>query len=204
MNNIELQNLKKQYADNIKNGLDSVTAVNWGSRASQEARFKIFLDIYRQYPPTSTILDVGCGLGGLYKFFIDHKLNPNYTGMDICPEMITALKNTYPQVTGFTCNLLENHIQNKSWDIVVSSGIFNQVGSDDDNYTRKMIKAMWQLCNKSVAWNMLSTNADPSGIATTTRLSDPNKWVKFAKSLSKHVELRHDYLKHDFTIIIRR
>lgn len=202
MNSAELQAIRNHYRSNLERGLDPVAAVDWGSAASQEARFAVLAEIY-EHDTSQSILDIGCGLGGFYRYLQNRGHRPHYSGLDICPEMIHALCANHPEVAGITHNIIAAPLAG-SWDLVVSSGIFNRIGSDDEHYTRAMIEAMWQLSTKSVAWNMLSTRAEPGGIAPTTRLNNPEQWLAFARQLDPAAQLRHDYLGHDFTIILRK
>jgi SAM-dependent methyltransferase len=202
MNNAELQATAEHYKKNLTQNLDDVTTVDWGSRASQEARFEVFAELYERYRPRS-ILDVGCGLGGFYQFLTARGHRPIYTGLDICEDMIAAMKSRYPEVEGITHNLLEEPLHG-SWDFILCSGIFNRKGSADNSYTQAILHRLWECTENILAWNMLSTRADPRGIAPTTRLSNPETWHKFATTLGGETEMRHDYLPHDFTLFVRK
>ena len=45
-----------------------------------------------------SLLDVGCGVGGFYGFLKERDVRVDYTGIDICEDMIRAAKQDYPAV----------------------------------------------------------------------------------------------------------
>lgn len=54
------------YTRSVQAHGNSLQAVGWGSTESQETRFRVLTEIGLH--PTSSILDVGCGMGGLYGY----------------------------------------------------------------------------------------------------------------------------------------
>ena len=64
----------------------SYKSLNWGSKESQNLRFKVLSsigDFNRK-----KILDFGCGIGDYYSWLIENNFNVNYTGIDISSKMV--------------------------------------------------------------------------------------------------------------------
>ena len=97
--------------------------LGWGSRDSQESRFRVLSEIGDLN--RKTVLDVGCGLGDLYEFLVRKKnLNlKRYAGIDINPLMIKKAKENFTQAEFQIMDLLKNPIQGR-FDYVLASGLF--------------------------------------------------------------------------------
>lgn len=78
--------LVEKYGINVK-------SLDWGSRESQELRFKILSQLTDLN--AKSILDVGCGLGDLYGWLEKNNIKTNYKGIDITPKMIEKAKERF-------------------------------------------------------------------------------------------------------------
>ena len=82
------------YNSRLDSGLPDHKVVGWGSKESQDLRFKILSDISSL--DSSSILDVGCGLGDLVLFLNNNNHNVyRYHGIDISENLIDEAKNRY-------------------------------------------------------------------------------------------------------------
>ena len=71
MNNINKINILKLYNKRFKDKLlPNYRKLGWGSKKSQDLRFKILID--RWNLENKSILDIGCGFGDFY-FFLKKK-----------------------------------------------------------------------------------------------------------------------------------
>ena len=70
-------------------------------------------------------------------------------------------------------------------------------------YLKGTIQRMYQLANKGVGFNLLSSFA-PENHKQTDILQyfDPSEIISFCMSITSQVTLRHDYLPNDFTIMM--
>lgn len=154
----------------------------------------------------NSIFDIGCGFGDLYYFLkrtIDYK--GNYTGIDIVNEFIQICNERYPRerhpnIDFRVLDILKDSI-NKKWDFVVLSGTLNHIiNSNHWEYVKKMIKKMFNLCNKGISVDFVSSYGDDRH--SKLFRADPNKVFTFAKTLSKRVCLRHDYMPYEFAVYL--
>ena len=169
---------------------DGVRSLGWSSSESQQARFRILLEI-KGYSNGDSVLDVGCGFGDM------SQLVDNYTGIDLRQSVLEQAKTKYPDVRLFCFGMRAVH---SSFDWVFASGIFcfckgweKQVRSD--------IREMLRIAGKGVAFNILSRRSKgirKPGIKYATV-------CEIVSVLGKDVKrfvVRHDYLDNDFTVYI--
>jgi len=185
------------FTDLLREYLAGPEALNWGSRHSQELRFRILAEM--GISQGSTLLDVGCGLGDFYAWQKNQGLELKYFGVDITPAMVVAAKKRFDDAHFQVADLLENDAG--SFDYVIASGIFYFRENDPQGYLEHTVERLFKKCRIGLAFNSLS-NWSPRQDAGEF-YADPLRTVDFCRSLSPFVTLRHDYHPGDFTIYIR-
>lgn len=176
---------------------DSHKSVNWGSETSQNLRFSQLLSFGPK--KGESILDLGCGVGHLYKYTKTNHPGILYSGIDLVEEMIKQAQKSYPEGNFEHCDITQK-FRNQEFDITVASGIF-YLGCDYERMFRQ-IKSMWLATRRVIAFNSLSSWAEAKEAGEF--YADPLKVLEFCKTLSPRVVLLHQYLPHDFTIQVFR
>lgn len=168
-------------------------ALGW-FKGRQPLRFKVLSEIGDLNK--CSILDVGCGFGDLYGFLIKRNLNIEYTGVDINPDLTKVAKEIYPDAH-FEVKDIEQENINDNFDWVFASGLF-EFKVHDDEYVQKMLKRMFEICNKGIAADFLSNYVDFKN--ENAYYASPEEIFSFCKTLSKRVTLRHDYMPFEFCV----
>jgi SAM-dependent methyltransferase len=189
MTNDYIKKITKYYSDSL-NASESYKKVKWGSKASQQLRFKILTEISLSIF-NSRVLDYGCGTGELCAFLELFSFSGEYSGYDLLLPMIEEAKKKHPSYY-FSDNLPQSDIE-----FVVASGIFT-LSSPQEMYTE--IRKMFELSSKGVAFNSLSSWA--SKIEKGEFYANPIQTIAFCRTLTPKVVLRHDYMVHDFTVYL--
>ncbi len=188
--------LLEHYTPKLNKYGDSHLSVDWGSKATQDLRFKILLEPFSGKTETRSILDVGCGLGHLYTYIRDNKLAFDYHGIDAIEAMVSEARKRHPEnEAAFEVSQLTEK-QTEKYDIVVASGIF-YVGCDEKRMFNE-IKTMFELANHGIAFNSLSSWASKKEEGEF--YADPVKVLDYCHTLSPRCIIRHDYMTHDFTV----
>ncbi|AFM05851.1 methyltransferase family protein [Bernardetia litoralis DSM 6794] len=185
------------YSDLIKKHDLDVKSLNWGSKQSQEMRFELFSQLDNLNK--KSILDIGCGLGDFYDWLEKNNLKTNYKGIDITPKMIEKAKERFPNANFEVKNVLERN-ENQKYDYVVASGIFYLVEQKPFEFMKKMIQKMFEMAEKGIAFNSLSSWADQKH--ENEFYANPSEVVDFCRTLSRKVVLKHHYHPADFTIYL--
>ncbi|MGE5535144.1 MAG: class I SAM-dependent methyltransferase [Acidobacteriota bacterium] len=167
---------------------------DYGDFSSQRLRFSILTQA-TDYSRKS-VLDVGSGFGDFADYLKSHFSDVRYSGVDISREMVRMARERHPGLNIRHVNILDEDPGH--FDIVVAVGIFYLLGSNARTLMRKIITRMFELANETVAFSTLSARApvrEPGEF-----FADPADTFNFCQSLCERVVLRHDYLRHDFTI----
>jgi len=168
----------------------SPKALQWANEHSQRSRFSILADVAT---PLTSVLDVGCGLADLYQFLKAKGFDGRYLGVDIVPEFVLHSQKTLHHDKKASARLIRNCEQlPKGYDYVVASGIFNNKRNQNAAFMREMLKAMYDVAGKGIAFNAMSrfvTYRDENLYYT-----DPLQIFRFCKNvLGGHPVLRHEY-----------
>lgn len=152
----ELQKMIEVYKQAFKIHGPTPQALAWRNELSQQVRFQTLLEIVDK-PETfngKTILDVGCGLGDLYKYFKAKKITVTYTGIDIVDDFINYAQKPYPEAKFILGDYQE--VKLGKFDYIFASGIFNFQLADNVAFLTKTVKKMFQNSRHGVAFNFLT------------------------------------------------
>ena len=189
-------------------------ALYWTSREIQEIRFQKLIEILQRRPITDcdawSLLDVGCGFADLMHYLKKHNLSPDYTGIDISPDMVLGATAQTPGLKVFEGELSDFDFTEGQFDYVMLSGALNEVvetiveGTADQQgqYAKSVISKMYQFCQKGVAFNLLDKrNADMESKIYLQSFY-PEEIIEFCQTFATKVYLVDGYLDNDFTIYL--
>ncbi len=202
MNNNSTDRIQKVvtlYSERFKSGKLDHKTVGWGSKESQFLRFEVLcrdLELDGKH-----ILDIGCGLGDFIPF-LEQKTRGNfrYTGIDIVPDFISQAHQIHNQGNiSFILGDIATENLPKA-DIVILSGALSLRVDDNEALMQQVLKNMFVATKEAVALNFLSTYVDYQ--QDKNYHFNPETTFSFAKTLSRYVNLFHDYPLYEFTIQI--
>ena len=149
----------------------------------------------------TSILDVGCGVGGLYDYLNEQGVDCDYSGFDISEDMIRYAKNKHQEVSDrFILHDILHQTTEKKFDYVISNGPMNikLANGVNDSMVCALVEQMLALSRIGIALSMTSalTEKPNSG----TYYFDPITILAKVLIFCKNTRLDHTYLPHDFTI----
>lgn len=168
---------------------DGPKVVGWGSKESQELRFKILCEIGNL--KDKTILDYGCGLGDLYQFLKKYQIR-EYVGYDINDKMVEKAIEKYPD------GIFRSFLIAMVYDYVLVSGTFNLQVKNWQRETYKTLEEIWGICRWGMAVNFLSSFGKYKD--KKCYYADPIEILKFISTLTTKFVIRQDYKENDFCI----
>ncbi len=164
---------------------------DWVSDEGQAARFQAISKVF-EGDMAPQVLDVGCGTGDYYFWLKENGYDADYLGIDTDKSRLTkGFERGIPYGTlgGYDFWKLE-----LKRDYLVASGTFAYQKAD----ARDILAQMWNLSHKGFAVTFLS---EPRGELAHYSMGDLSHLVK---AYDYESVLIHDYLPHDFTIIVRK
>ena len=173
-------------------------AVGWNDERSQALRFAALCGVGEL--EGNSVLDVGCGFGDLYNYLADHYEHIDYTGIDINPRYIERARKLHPDAK-FEIGDFEEYVGGP-FDYVCASGAFTVKIPDYKEVYFKQIEKMFKLARKGIAFTMLDERQHPNDEAYAAYSVEEVR--NFCLSLTDDVIVYHDYLPHDFTVIMKR
>lgn len=183
------------YDTSIKKYGTSARGVQWNSRYTQEARFKIMAKILEKELASSRLVDAGCGFGDFYTFLRYNMLSvQEYVGIDINENMVSIAKKKTKQ------NILHKNILTDSLptaDYYIASGSLNILSRFE---TAQFIQRCFEHSKKGFIFNLLKGN-DKSGTYNYFWPSDIREMVL---KLNCTFQVIDGYLNDDFTVILKK
>jgi SAM-dependent methyltransferase len=185
---------------------DSAKGVDWKSREAQELLFRVIRGM--GINDNCSVLDVGCGLAHFYDSLLEKGFAGRYTGIDLSARMIEQARVRHPELDLRIADILRDPVvkREEGYDFVTACGVFSlkidASIAQFEQFTEAMIEKMYELCRVGTIVNMLTKYVD----FAEDRLyyADPAHYLRFAKTLTRFVNLKHDYPAYFFTLALYR
>lgn len=173
--------------------------VDWNAEEDVRVRYAKMLDVMRKdfLPPggAPSLLDVGCGWGGLYAYAKENGADVEYTGIELVQPMVDYAQQSFLEGK-FICGDIFKTSFEHQFDFVVSSGILTLKVSatipEMERFTKHLIHRMYSLCRHGIAFNMMSTRVNY--MAPHLYYQNPAEMLSYCLSeVSPRVRLDHGY-----------
>ncbi len=199
-----MDKIKQYYETNNKEGYPDYYILGWESEEAQRLRFKqlvgdIDLDGRK-------ILDVGCGTGNLLEYISSEYKKYEYTGVDVLPHMIE--RASQKKLNGkFICMdvFKDNPYENKSFDVIFSSGIFNLNLGNNQEFLLDAVELFLNLAAETVSFNLLWDKSEDKD--NKYFYFSPEKVEEIFRNKYRagwQVSTQKGYLHNDFTVHIKK
>ena len=193
--------IKNYYDELVEKYQYNTKSLDYGKANSQKKKFSQFK---RFFPINNlSILDIGCGFGDFYRYSKENNLDIQYQGFEINQSIINLAKRIDPSVNIINYNIINDPIdQEPTHDICIANGIFYLLGTDSRNIMIEIVKKMFTRSKKAVIFNSLSSWS--SFKEPNEFYADPLDTISWCREISPYIIFNHDYMKHDFTICLKR
>lgn len=201
MNSEEKEKAIQRYAERLRRLGPSTEALGWRNREQQQLRFDVLTSLTGVRSGES-VLDLGCGFGDLYDHFVARGLEVRYTGCDLSADVLAVARERHPGLSFEARDVIASPYRSHSFDHVFISGIFNHVLIDNVGFMQRALTAAFEACTTSVCANMTTDQVDYRD--KHLYYFNAENVLRFCRSLSRHVALRHDYPLYEFTVCVYR
>lgn len=201
--------LRDHYEATFRKHGATSAGVDWGvDQAKLELRYRKMLDLVAPARAGRvSLLDVGCGYGGLFPFATAQGIDLDYTGIDVAGSMIAWARDHHASGSArfLVGDVLELDPQTESFDYVVCNGILTQKldtpGGAMDEFAQHLIRHMFALCRRGIAFNIMTTKVN--FFANNLYYRNPSEMLAWTLSeLSPHVRLDHGYPLYEYTTYV--
>jgi SAM-dependent methyltransferase len=186
-----------RYTSRHKRLGPTVEALGSGTNEHQVIRYKVLSGVGNM--GGSRVLDVGCGYGGFYDYNRHMDEPMIYTGIDLVPALLEEAARRHPEGEFKVMDIVDVP---DTWemDYVVSSQAFNNKLTFSDNWEvmKEVLAKCYKIASKGVAIDMISSYVDFR--EEHLYYFEPCKVFEFCKTLTKRVQLRHDYQLFEFCV----
>ena len=153
-----------------------------------------------------SLLDVGCGYGGLLDHAERKGISMDYTGIDIVPAMIDHGRKHHPQASLATASVFEFD-PGRSFDYVVCNGALTEKLDVSimvfDEFVRRAVRRMFELSRRGIAFNLMTTHVNFT--APNLFYKNPLEMIGFCTTeLSRKFKIDHAYPHYDYTMYVYR
>lgn len=189
----------------LDHGMSSA-GVDWGDDMKKlELRYIKMLSILNSSNLSKhSILDVGCGYGGLLDYAKSKSIDLDYSGVDLVANMIAKASNTHKEAKFIHGDILEMQADS-SYDYVICNGILTQKLDvpvlEMDEFAARLIRKMFDLCHIGIAFNIMTTKVN--FFANNLYYRNPSEMLAWCMTeLSPIIKLDHSYPLYEYTIYI--
>lgn len=182
--------------------------VDWGERtADLVCRYaKMAAVIQAGEPGPVSLLDVGCGFGGLCSHLFARHAAIDYTGIDVVADMIDSARTRHPGARFIVGDILESTELGR-YDYVVCNGILTQKldvpAAEMDEFASLLIRRMFSLCRKGIAFNVMTTKVNY--FANNLYYRNPAELFAWCLTeLTRHIRIDHAYPLYEYTMYLYR
>ena len=202
--------LQKHYVEKFSLHGASSEGVDWGKDETKTVlRYdKMLQVINHNYSDKSkfSLLDVGCGYGGLLEYASYQHNNLNYTGIDVAENMIEWAITNSPKGNFIYGDIMEYEFERK-FDYVVCNGILTQKletpGLEMDRFAHQLIHRIFSLCVIGIAFNVMTTKVNY--YANNLYYRNPSELLAWCMSeISSAIKIDHSYPLYEYTIYLYR
>ncbi len=198
------ENCFDMYGDNNK-------GVDWPNREDVLTRYRVMLEVMdfdtdKTSKDGVSVLDFGCGLGHMYDYIKENNYTCKYEGLDVSEKFINKCREKYPEADFILRDILkEKEVPSQTWDYIVMNGVFTEKRemSFDEmlSYFKEMIKKVYSMCNKGIAFNVMSKDVDwerddlfhlPLNVLSGF----------LTKEITRNFIIRYDYGLYEYTVYV--
>jgi SAM-dependent methyltransferase len=202
------ESLRRHYSERFALHGPTSEGVDWGADESKMLlRFdKMLAVIELPFPTKPSLLDVGCGYGGLLAHLAGRKVELDYTGIDVADNMIKWASSNFTSGNFLSGDIFTYSFQH-TYDYVVCSGILTQkletLAIDMDRFAATLIRRMFALCRRGIAFNVMTTKVNY--FSPNLYYRNPAELLSWCISeITPHIKIDHAYPLYEYTVYLYR
>jgi SAM-dependent methyltransferase len=180
--------------------------VDWGTdQARVVLRYDKMLALLEDGPGKPSVLDVGCGYGGLLGHAQSKAIALDYSGIDVAEAMVEAAKRKYPGTRFLVGDVLDLNAASQKFDYVICNGILTQKldvpGLAMDEFAGRIIRHMFALCTRGLAFNIMTSKVN--FFENNLYYRNPAEMLAWAMTeITPRVKIDHSYPLYEYSMYL--
>jgi SAM-dependent methyltransferase len=204
MHNVSIQ-LRDHYSQKFTEFGATPKGVDWGKKDDVLLRYEKMLNVIERGAEAPSLLDVGCGYGGLYIFAIEQNLKINYTGIDVSENMIAYARKNITDAQFYEGDILAYNPP-QPFDYVVCNGVLTQKLKvsirDMDDFSHLLIPKMFSLCSRGIVFNIMTSKVNY--MEDNLYYRNPVELFAFClTNITRRIKIDHSYL-YEYSVYLYR
>lgn len=176
---------------------NSPRAVDAPNQHALDVRYRVLGDVTDMNG--KSVLEVGCGHGGLGAYLTSRYPGIRYTGIDVSAGLLELGAQAHPDLDIYRADLADIYA---SADVVVAQGIFYLRRGYDD--VKQLLRQMFALAGEAVAVTAISRWMRDGYRSSEFRVDPPTLLEICHRDITPNVVLRHDYHPGDVAVYLYR
>jgi trans-aconitate methyltransferase len=203
MNDNDRRALVSRYEERLARYGSRPEALGWSRPELQRRRFAALSGPIFEHG-SGSVLDIGCGFADLHDYLHAGGWDGTYTGVDVVPGLLEKARERHPDLDLRHLDFSEGAQGLPTHDFVVASGVFNGRLSKEDHaaYVLRTLRLMFDRARVAVCVDFLSTWVNYQ--KPENWHADPEETLRSARTLSRRIVVRHDYLPFEFALYVYR
>ncbi|MGN6114330.1 MAG: glycosyltransferase [Nitrobacter sp.] len=183
-------------------------AVDWKNEDGATKRYDVMLGLLAHETGPVSLLDFGCGLGGLKRHIESRGLSSiRYEGLDISEAFVAGARARHPDTVFHCMDVMADCGELPAYDYIVMNGIFTRRETmpyaDMLRYMESLTSKVFRHATRGLAFNVMSPEVDWKGEALF-HPSFEDMMRSVSRDLSRNVVLRNDYGLYECTCYVYR
>ena len=202
------ESLRDHYQRAFRAHGATAKGVDWGEKAADLVlRYdKMAAVISASTPGPVSLLDVGCGYGGLLDHLLTRTMAVDYAGIDVVADMIEAARARHPKTRFMLGDILATNDLGQ-FDYVVCNGILTQKldipAAEMDAFASLLIRRMFSVCRIGIAFNVMTTKVNY--FANNLYYRNPAELFAWCLTeFTRHIRIDHAYPLYEYTMYLYR
>lgn len=161
----------KKYDEILETELDEHKKVGWNRPERCIQRYDLIISLCSNISmvqgASSKLLDVGCGLCGLYKRIKELNVNSyiKYSGLDISRKFINESRALYNDIDLIEIDIIKDGVLDlNSYDFIVLNGVFTQrfdlTHDEMIEFMKQMVQNLKMITTGAIIFNVMSPYSD--------------------------------------------
>ena len=200
------QKFKQHYQEIFRKHGAVPRGVDWEDSDRADLRYEAMLGVISHDRHRScgdlSILDVGCGYGGLLEFIKrTGRAGIKYTGIDLVTEMLEYARQKFPDGKFVEGDVLDLSLDYR-YDYVLCNGLLTQKLAasiiEMDAFSSRLIEKLFESCRYGIAFNVMKSKVDFMNSANYYK--NPLETIAEAMRITPRFVLNHAYPLYEYTV----